>query len=536
MTRSRWAGPVLVGLFVAFAVLVTGIPEAGRDALVDLFEGEPPTARIVNGDLTSLHASTGALLLGSNPQAAISWCTGVLIGQRTFLTAAHCVCEGTGADCQGARRPSPSGRVVFFQHAGFFTVASIHVHPDFRFPVSDLAVIRLAQPVTGITPTPLITAAPAAGEAGMIVGFGRSGGETPDFGLKRAGGVVSAPCRSGISDVTSLCWSFDGGGSNSCNGDSGGPLFMDVGEGMVVAGTTSGGMRDDCLAGDLAYDTNVFHYRDWIRAQGGDDVGAPSYGAIPPVGDPRTTVLAASGTLNASRQIAIHTLQVPKGTNELRIAFNAYDDGTANFDFLVRAGRVPTNTDFHCRSTGSGQYGSCEFVFPDSGIWYVLVRREIGSGDYQLTTTLIGGDPPVCGNALIESGEECDGAGDDACPGFCEATCTCPPACLEDTLVKLRGRIGSRFLVKAVLEYRGRDYSDLNPSTSDFVLTFHDGPDPVEVVIPAGDSRWTNPGGSDTMFLWQGSVGSRKVVVRCRKARSGSWHITLKGRDTDQAG
>jgi hypothetical protein len=460
----------------------------------------------------------------------------VLIGQRTFLTAAHCVCEGTGGDCQGARRPSPNGRLVFFQHAGFFAVANIHVHPDFRFPVSDLAVIRLAQPVTGITPTPLITAAPQAGDAGMIVGFGRSGGQGADFGLKRAGGIVSAPCRNGLSDVTSLCWTFDGEGSNTCNGDSGGPLFMDAGAGLMVAGVTSGGLRDDCLAGDLAYDTNVFHYRDWVLGVGGEDVGAPSYGAIPPVGDPRTTVKAYSGTLTEAHQIDIHALQVPKGTNELRIALNALDDGTANFDFLVRAGRVPTGADFYCRSTGIGQFGDCEFFFPDSGVWYVLVRREMGRGSYQLTTTLIGGDAPVCGNGLIESGEECDGAEDDACPGFCEETCTCPPACLEDALVNLRGRIGRRFLVKAMLQYRGSDYNDLNPRSSDFVLTFNDGPDPVEVVIPAGDPRWSSPDGSDTTFLWQGMIGTRKIVVRCRKARTGNWHITLKGRDTDASG
>jgi hypothetical protein len=304
----------------------------------------------------------------------------------------------------------------------------------------------------------------------------------------------------------------------------------------MVAGTTSGGLRDDCLAGDLAYDANVFRYRDWISEVGGGDVGRPSYGAIPPVGNPRTTVIGASGTLSESHQIDIHAVQVPKGINELRFTMNGFDDDSANFDFLVRAGRVPTNTDFYCRSTGTGQFGDCEFFFPDSGVWYVLVRRETGRGDYQLTTTLIGGDPPLCGNGLIESGEECDGAEDDACPGFCEETCTCPPACLEDALVNLRGRIGSKFLVKAMLEYRGSNYNDLNPRSSDFVLTFYDGADPVEVVIPAGDDRWSTPDGSDTTFLWQGTIGKRKIVVRCRKSRAGNWHITLKGRNADAPG
>jgi Trypsin/Bacterial pre-peptidase C-terminal domain len=530
MMRPRWVGPVLVGLFVAGAVLLTGLPQAGRDAVVRLFEGVAPAPRIVNGTLTSLYPSTGALLVGNAPETASSWCSGVLIGQRTFLTAAHCVCEGNGGDCQGRNAPSQNGRIVFLQHAGFFDVASIHVHPDFRFPINDLAVIRLTAPVTGVTPTPLMTEQPQAGDQGTIAGFGRTGGSRADFGLKRVGSIVVAPCRNGLSDVTSLCWNFDGGGANTCNGDSGGPLFMDVGSGMMVAGITSGGLRDDCLAGDLAYDTNVYHYRDWVLSVAGDDVGTGSYGAIPPVGDPRTTVLSASGTLSETGPTDIHTIEVPEGTNELRIALDGLDADGANFDLYVRADRAPTTREYDCYAGGEGQYGYCEFLFPDAGTWYVLARREAGAGPYQLTTTLVGGDPPVCGNQAIETGEDCDGAADDGCPGLCDSDCTCPPQCIDGALVKLRGRIGPRLLVKAVLLNRGGDYDHLDPRTSDFALTFNDGPEPVEIVIPAGDPGWTIIDGQATTFVWQGSFDNRRVTLRCRKLRSGNWHITLKGR------
>jgi hypothetical protein len=34
--------------------------------------------------------------------------------------------------------------------------------------------------------------------------------------------------------------------------------------------------------------------------------------------------------------------------------------------------------------------------------------------------------PPVCGNDIIEPGEDCDGTADQACPDECQADCTCP--------------------------------------------------------------------------------------------------------------
>jgi hypothetical protein len=38
--------------------------------------------------------------------------------------------------------------------------------------------------------------------------------------------------------------------------------------------------------------------------------------------------------------------------------------------------------------------------------------------------------PPVCGDGVAEGGEACDGADDGACPGLCQADCSCPsPVC-----------------------------------------------------------------------------------------------------------
>ena len=49
------------------------------------------------------------------------------------------------------------------------------------------------------------------------------------------------------------------------------------------------------------------------------------------------------------------------------------------------------------------------------------------SGMASMAATTACPGAPVCGNEMLESGEECDGSDDDACPGECRGNCTCPP-------------------------------------------------------------------------------------------------------------
>lgn len=63
-------------------------------------------------------------------------------------------------------------------------------HPADRFPAADLALLRLAAPVTGVAPTPLVETVPAIGTTGTVFGFGRGGDVREDCGLERVGGGV----------------------------------------------------------------------------------------------------------------------------------------------------------------------------------------------------------------------------------------------------------------------------------------------------------------------------------------------------------
>ncbi len=412
------------------------------------------TTRIVNGLLTHDYPTTGALLVGNDPRTAVLQCSGTLVGCETFVTAAHCVCPTNGPDCQGAGAPDPDDYLVFLQHAGFVEVASVAVHPDFDFPVADLAVLKLAAPVAGIRPTPInTTAALAPGTPGTIAGFGRIGGGDFTYGLKRRGGVETAPCGDGLSDTTSVCWDFleplgaPGDDSNTCNGDSGGPLLVDFGCGPVLAGVTSGGDSATCLADDHSYDVNVHHYRTWLATQAGSDLGAPSCGAMPQVGEAGAHVSAFAGSLGGLTTQAVHSFTVAPGTTTLRVALNSVDDGGSDFDLYLRHGSPPTVLAHDCKADGQAPYGYCEIPAPAAGTWYVLVNAAAGAGLYQVTATAFdpGAPGPTTDGTPCDDGNACT-TGDVCAAGNCASVpetdgtpcddgrlCTGPDTCQAGT-------------------------------------------------------------------------------------------------------
>jgi hypothetical protein len=126
-------------------------------------------------------------------------------------------------------------------------------------------------------------------------------------------------------------------------------------------------------------------------------------------------VTTIDGTLNSVTPDDTRTFNVPNGTTTLRVAMNAVDDGTQDFDMYVRAGTPPTTSVADCIKEGSNQFAVCELTDPVPGAWHVLVHRYAGTGAFQLTITQFGTTctAPGSGGAPCDDGNACTGP--DAC-------------------------------------------------------------------------------------------------------------------------
>ncbi len=207
--------------------------------------------RILGGQATDDFPAVG--IVGSLRRGG--FCSGTLITTSHVLTAAHCA---------EVIEDSTSG--TFEVDGRRYETINVFIHPDFnrRTYANDIAILELSEPVTGIEPSEILREPPLVGDLLTIVGFGATGtptaGSDGSFGTKRFGFTT-------IDEVTATLvnWEFDDPTeTNTAPGDSGGPGYLEIDGDSFIACITSGGTEPDAGLGDLAFNTRVDAYADWI--------------------------------------------------------------------------------------------------------------------------------------------------------------------------------------------------------------------------------------------------------------------------------
>jgi hypothetical protein len=382
---------------------------------------------------------------------------------------------------------------------------------------------------------------PPFGTQATIVGFGQTGGAVRNYGIKRSGRVSTDDCTGideRLGNTELVCWTFDGPigpageDSNTCNGDSGGPLLVGAGSSQRVVGVTSGGLSPSCSPTDRSYDAKLAPYADFIAATLDGD-RTEDCGVLATVGEPSVKTIELAGSLSPDHGSDTYAIAIDGPARLAVFALNGAETFGLDADLYVKAGAGVSEADFDCAAAGRSSYGACRIVAPSVGLWSVRIARVLGSGEYQLTVTLHGGEPPECGNGVLEIGEECDGDDDSACLGSCDGgACHCDPACLGGPLERLRLRgDDKRFRLSAVLDDANGSFSGSDPRAG-FELEIEQGASSVSLRLDAGDRGWAKSRPKTGRFVWRGSSrGFRRVRLLDRSATTlGGWKLSVRGR------
>jgi V8-like Glu-specific endopeptidase len=221
----------------------------------EVARGEPA---IVTGQKDTGHPAVGRIDFDNG------LCTGTLIGQRTVLTAAHCL-EGAS-----------SAKFTLGQNV--YAASQMIGHPSYdpQAVTHDVALLVLSKNVVGVSPMQLATHPPVIGESITLVGFGDTASGADNAGTKRV-------ASNKVAWLGSQTFSFSGSSGsqgNVCQGDSGGPSFRALGGVEYCLGIHS---TASAVCGAEGNDVRVDAFFAWIAAAAKNDLATPEVpGATPP--------------------------------------------------------------------------------------------------------------------------------------------------------------------------------------------------------------------------------------------------------------
>lgn len=222
-------------------------------------DGGPQRQAITDGTLDPGHPSVG-LLLVPTASGKMGQCTATLVGERTVLTAAHCL--------------TFHGTYLFQLDRAQHLVQRVVPHPGYDWELPEIPPdhdigLALLETAPAEKPSAVSIDPPRPGSAIVLVGFGVTAEGAGDGGIKRrADNVIEQvqPARFGV------VGSGNGVG-NLCHGDSGGPAFVVARGQELVAGVTSA--AEGGCGTSRSWETRVDAYLDWIQTAAAGDLILP---------------------------------------------------------------------------------------------------------------------------------------------------------------------------------------------------------------------------------------------------------------------
>jgi secreted trypsin-like serine protease len=188
-----------------------------------------------------------------------SWCSGALIAPSWVITAGHCfrdardrrvsrtVAERTTATIGRTELAGPGGHEV--------EVVAVHQAEN-----ADVALARLATPVTDIAPLRIGDAPPAAGETVRLTGYGQLDADSGAPARLQTGQFIVDRVGDAVLEVSGRSPRPD---TSACPHDSGGPYFRErPGATPVLVGVVSNGPTCPHEGADVSARTD--NLADWI--------------------------------------------------------------------------------------------------------------------------------------------------------------------------------------------------------------------------------------------------------------------------------
>jgi secreted trypsin-like serine protease len=301
------------------AVLMAAVPASAQEsrgaAVPRIINGHAPTQPWPAQ--TSVLFTVGTTTYG---------CGGTLLSARWVLTAGHCATDNLGAVLPPSAFALRVGGTSRYSGGTPSSVDEVVRRPDYTgggAPSNDLTLLHLATAVPQV-PLPLVGTGPAdaalwsAGTQATIVGWGvtETGGQSPTS-LREAQVpmVADGPCGavwpSNFSSTSMVC--AGGQNTDTCGGDSGGPLMVAHSAGFALVGVTSWGSSPCGRAGLFG-----------VYAR----VGAPALNAWVRSRVPTATVAVSSTIPAPGEQVDLNaTVAAGAQTSSPTLAWDLDDDG-----------------------------------------------------------------------------------------------------------------------------------------------------------------------------------------------------------------